>query len=177
MGTNLANIKSNFEFSLYSSSDKKCIFISHKKEDEAIALKIGDFLMNEIDVDIYLDINDCDLKESLILKDNKKIVDSIKIGLECSTHLLCLVSDKTRLSWWVPYEIGYADKKNIDIATLKLSSTDDIPEYLKINKTIYNKEQFAEYLCEFFPYSCLFLKENREKILNKKWSSLENIID
>ena len=65
----------------------------------------------------------------------------------------------------------------MNIATLKLSSTDDIPEYLKINKTIYNKEQFAEYLCDFFPYSPLFFEENRKIVINKDWSSIEKLID
>ena len=111
MGTNLANIKDKLAFALHASSDEKCVFISHKKDDEEVACLIGNFLMNEININIYLDINDCELKESVILEDNEKIVDSIKTGLECSTHLLCLVSEKTKLSWWVPYEVGYADKK------------------------------------------------------------------
>lgn len=177
MGINVAEIKDQVEYLLFSSSKEKCIFISYKKEDKEIACKIGDFLKNEVDVNIYLDLNDSELKESVILEDNEKIVNSIKTGLECSTHLLCLVSDKTKLSWWVPYEIGYADKKGLDIASLKLSYVDDIPEYLKIKKAIYNKEEFADYLCDFLPYSYVFFQKNREKILNKEWSPIEKFID
>lgn len=55
------------------------------------------------DVNIYLDTNDCELKEAVSSANDKKIVDSIKTGLQYSSHLLCLISDKTKLSWGVPY--------------------------------------------------------------------------
>ena len=37
-------------------TDKTCVFISHKKEDQHIAVQLGQFLTEKLGVDIYLDI-------------------------------------------------------------------------------------------------------------------------
>lgn len=39
-----------------------------------------------------------------LYQQTKKIVESTQKGISCSDALLCIVSDKTKLSWWVPYE-------------------------------------------------------------------------
>ena len=36
---------------------EKCVFISHKKEDEGAAIDIGRFLMEVVGVNIYLDVH------------------------------------------------------------------------------------------------------------------------
>ena len=71
-------------------------------------------------MDIYLDLYDVELKEAVSVENDKKIVESIKKGIGTSSHLLCLVSDKTRLSWWVPYEVGVVGERGKTITTLKL---------------------------------------------------------
>lgn len=134
------------------------MFISHKKEDEAAAVEIGRFLTDVCDLDIYLDIEDCVLKEAVSIENDESIWKSIKKGLECSTHLLCLVSDKTRLSWWVPFEIGYAEKKNVDIAVVQLKNIDDIPSYLKVKRKIRSKKELFEYCSSIVPHAELFRK-------------------
>lgn len=103
MAQNRALIKQSWEF---NAQQGNCVFISHKKEDEESAKGIGDYLMQQVGVDIYLDLHDIELKEAVSLENDRKIVESIKRGIGTSSHLLCLVSDKTRLSWWVPYEVG-----------------------------------------------------------------------
>ena len=86
-----------------------CVFISHKKEDQHIAVQLGQFLTEKLGVDIYLDVFDVDLQEAVSKENDAKIVSSITQGIKLSDILLCIISDKTRLSWWVPYEIGVAD--------------------------------------------------------------------
>lgn len=159
MGTNLANIGA-FERSLFSSGRTRCVFISYKKEDHDAAIAIGSYLTDTVGVNIYLDIQDCILAEAVSSENDQQIVESIKKGLACSSNLLCLISDKTRLSWWVPYEIGYADKQNLDIAVLKLKDVEDIPSYLKIRKTLLNTDDFLQYISQLGPYGSIMAKEN-----------------
>lgn len=144
---------------------EKCVFISHKKEDEGAAIDIGRFLMEVVGVNIYLDVMDESLQTATQIDNDKWIVESIKKGLECSTHLLCLISENTHLSWWVPYEIGIADNKNIRIASLKLKSIDDIPSFLKIHPAFYTIEEFVQNSVSYTPYG-IFFDRNYNRISN-----------
>ena len=136
-------------------SGSTCVFISHKKEDEAAALAIGNYIKNYADVDIYLDLYDLELVEAVSTENDRKIVASIKRGLRTSTHLLCLISDKTRLSWWVPYEIGVASELKKDITSLKLKNISDMPSFLKTEKVLMNASDFEGYVNSLKPVYAL----------------------
>lgn len=125
---------------------ENCIFISHKAEDKDKAIEIGEYIRRHADIDIYLDIYDSRLQVATEREDHNSIVNHIEKGISSSTHVLCLISDKTRFSWWVPYEIGYAKKSNKKIASLKLKGIDDIPSFLKIEKTIMGTKSLNQYL-------------------------------
>lgn len=159
MGGNLAKAAA-WERSLFSYEKKRCVFISHKKEDQDAAIAIGSYLTDTVGVNIYLDIQDCVLEEAVSSENDQLIVESIKRGLACSSDLLCLISDKTKLSWWVPYEIGFADKQSINIAVLKLKDIEDIPSYLKIKKTLLNTEDFLQYVSQLGPYGAIMAEED-----------------
>lgn len=45
-----------------------CVFISHKKENQHIAIELGKYLTEQLDVDIYLDLFDSELKKQYQLK-------------------------------------------------------------------------------------------------------------
>lgn len=170
MGINFAQCDSISRV-LFSHNENPCIFISHKKEDELPALAIGKYLTDIADINIYLDLNDIELRESVSRENDEKIVHSINKGLEYCTHLLCIISDKTKLSWWVPYEIGFSVKKDIDIASLKLKTIDDIPSYLKINKVLYNVDDFIRYASGISTYGVLF-SEKKYAALSSKDDSI-----
>ena len=68
--------------------DKPCVFISYKKDDKQIAIELGEFLTNELYVDIYLDIFDTELQEALSVENDEKIVGSVVKGLKVSDLLL-----------------------------------------------------------------------------------------
>ena len=53
---------------------------------------------------------------------------------------MAVVSEKTKQSWWVPWEIGVATEKDYPIATFAGDNT-ELPEYLK--KWPYLKDQFG----------------------------------
>lgn len=158
MGVNFA-LLDDMHRTIFADKGEKCVFISHKKDDEAAAIAIGSYLTDTVGVNIYLDTQDCILQEAVSTENDRKIVESIQAGLICSTHLLCLISDKTQLSWWVPYEIGFADNENLNIAILKLKDVEDIPSFLKIKRTISNTEDFLWYASEMGPYGSLFTEK------------------
>lgn len=173
---NLATLQ-DWERSVRVCQDRRCVFISHKKEDESAAIAIGSYLTDVVGINIYLDIQDCVLSEAVSASNDQKIVDSITQGLNYSTHLLCLISDKTKLSWWVPYEIGYADKQATNIAILKLKNVEDIPSYLKIKKVIYNTDEFLRYVSGLGPYGSLFAEKEYQYFSARTDGVLQKYID
>lgn len=172
---NLAEL-SPIEFSLHSH-DSKCVFISYKSEDIDAAIGVGDYLIHQARVHIYLDTKDCVLKEAISAENDEKIVESIKRGLSKSTHILCIISDKTRLSWWVPYEIGIADNSEINIASLKLRNVDDIPSFLKIHKSITDVDEFVDYTRDLGRYGRLFFNFADKAQAQTDVSALKQYID
>jgi hypothetical protein len=133
-------------FSKIKDSSEYCIFISHKSSDLEAARKIGDYIINNAKIDIYLDDNDKGLVDAVSREDDKMIVKYIEKALNRSTHLLCLISDQTRTSWWVPYEIGIAKAGSKNIASLKLKNITGVPSFLKIETVLMGIKSLNEYL-------------------------------
>lgn len=141
-------ITKNFsEFAEVNNAASKCIFLSHKTEDKAIAIKIGEYIL-KAGIDIYLDIRDSGLQGAVERNDDTNIVKYIEKGIQTSTHIMCIISEKTQISWWVPYEIGYAKKAFKGISSLKLKTVSSLPSFLKIEKQIINIKVLNEYLKE-----------------------------
>ncbi len=160
-GINRAKIKYLDEASIIAkliSKRKPCIFISHISIDKSTAIKIGKYINNQADLDIYLDIYDKDLQAAVALNDIKKITAFIEEGLNESDFLLCLVSEKTINSWWVPYEIGFARRAKKRIATLTLSETVTLPEFLEIGDIIKGINSLNKYLKGIYMQSILSSK-------------------
>lgn len=132
---------------LYESTQlsENCIFISHKYEDLAAAKEIASYITDS-GIDIYLDDKDSGLLAAVKANDSKKIVDCIENALASSTHILVLVTENTRNSWWVPYEVGYAKNGGTQIASLLLKNVNEFPDYLKIEKTLTGYESFSSYI-------------------------------
>ena len=150
-GINIADL-SDREYRSYLneavSSDVKreCVFISHKKEDEAAAEAVGKLITEKLGVNIFLDKYNRNLQYATVMNDDKALVKEIQKGLNASSHLLCIISDKTQFSWWVPYEIGYADMLKLCIASVKLKRIDDVPSFLKVHKYIKCASELEDYL-------------------------------
>lgn len=133
----------------------ECIFISHKYEDLDAARAIASYIMDS-DIDVYLDDNDDGLQSAVQSNDSKKIVECIENALTESTHILVLVTKNTRMSWWVPYEVGYAKHGNISIASLLLKNVAEFPDYLKIEKTLTGYNSLEKYINDIKGLSVLF---------------------
>ena len=134
---------------LYEASSKcsKCIFISHKSEDAAAAKTVADHI-RDAGIDVYLDIYDTGLQKATQENDASSIVRYIERALTTSTNILVLITEKTQLSWWVPYEIGYSKMGSKGIASLLLKNAYSFPDYLKIERQLRNKGDLDAYIAE-----------------------------
>jgi len=136
---------------LYEQGSKSrglCFFISHKNEDADAALEIGNHIMNDFGYNIYLDLFDETLQIADQNNDVETIVKSIHKGLSYSTHLLCVVTEKSKESWWIPYEIGYAQANSKKTVSLKLKTSEYLPTFLRANgaSVFYTIKELDEYL-------------------------------
>lgn len=148
-------------FSLESELEgKSCIFISYSSKDIEAAQAIGKYLNEVVEVAIYLDTKDYLLQTAISEEDDNKIVCSIKKGLKSSTHLLCLISENTDKSWWVPYEFGIADNSNLKVYSLKLKDVSGIPSFIKTHDVLYGREDFIKFASTLSPYGELFYNKN-----------------
>lgn len=152
---------------LYKEGRETCVFISHISENKDAAIAIGEYI-RKAGFDIYLDIYDENLQSGVARGDDEAITKSIEIGIENSTDILCIISESTKRSWWVPYEIGYGKKCSNSISTLLLKDVKDIPSYLKISNVIGGIKSLNEYLA--------FLASKEQKgLLEKSASNTPNI--
>lgn len=114
----------------------RCIFISHQQKDKESARKIADYFIDN-GIDVYFDEYDNDLKIHHQSKDPKAVTDSIRRGINNSSHMLVLISANTLYSSWVPLEIGYGyDKTDLSVLCLKGINKGTLPEYVKCAKIV-----------------------------------------
>lgn len=100
------------------------VFISHKHEDTELAKQIAKQFYYS-GTSCYLDVFD-----SCEVQDGKALTDHIKNSLNSCTDILVVMSDSTKYSQWVPFEIGMATQ--IDMPTVTyLSQSVILPEYLE----------------------------------------------
>lgn len=143
-GINRAKIHNIYES---VNLQKSCVFISHKFEDLRAAQEIASYIM-DVGIDVYLDDNDDGLQAAVDDNDSEKIVECIENALNTSTHILVLVTENTRQSWWVPYEVGYAKNGEKEIASILKKEVEEFPDYLKIEKTMRGFNDLVVYIYE-----------------------------
>lgn len=115
------------------------IFISHKKEDESAALDVKNALV-ECGVEAYLDLLD-----NTISGDGEKLTKHIKGKLSECTDVIVVLSEQTKKSWWVPFEIGMATQKDMPIANYLLSAQ-TLPDYLEFWPRLKNRRDILMYV-------------------------------
>jgi hypothetical protein len=119
-------LKTYFKFNeLYKSAKKMAkIFISHQSRDSVLATSLATRLKVNHGLECYLDVIDPGIKRG------EDLAAHIQAELTKCTQLLAVVSEATRTSWWVPWEIGVATEKDYPLATYS-SGTELPPEYLR----------------------------------------------
>lgn len=115
------------------------IFISHKKEDSVIAGYVCNEL-RKLNVQAYLDV-----LEGNLLLEGKKLTDHIKERLNSCTDILVVMSDKTKNSWWVPFEIGMAAQNDFPIVSYLVNKV-QLPDYLEYWPVLRKTEDLWKYV-------------------------------
>jgi hypothetical protein len=93
-------------------------------------------------IDIWLDVDDEDTQQAAKRKDDKALAWAIEWGLMHCTHLLALISPRTKGSWWVPFEIGACRGRNKDLTFFVHKDVEDSPSYLIFGRTIIDQLDF-----------------------------------
>lgn len=114
------------------------VFLSHKKSDAEIAREIYQ-LFQRTGIKCYMD----ELDE--VLQKSTDITGIIMSRIVECTHMLAIVSHKTRDSWWVPFEIGVASKAERRISSYK-AETVVLPEYLEIWPVMTKREHLSNFI-------------------------------
>lgn len=99
------------------------VFISHKKEDSEAAKLIQQRLSYN-KVASYLDLLD-----NAITTNGKALTDHIKNELNDCTDILVVISENTRYSQWVPFEVGMSAQINLPTVTFLAQET-ILPSFL-----------------------------------------------
>lgn len=135
------------------------VFISHKKEDSLLALSIQN-AFSKYGISSYLDVLDSDIDAG-----GKELTEHIKKNLNSCTDIIVVISEKTKSSWWVPFEIGMSAQIDMPTASFlatevilpsylsywpRLKSVGDIPKYITVRKRTRETitEQYHNYSLE-----------------------------
>ena len=100
------------------------IFISHKQEDALAANQIASEL-RAIHVDYYLDLLDPSVTQS-----GRELTNHIRNNLNNCTDIIVVMSEITRYSQWVPFEVGMAAQIDMPMATF-LKDYVSLPDFLQ----------------------------------------------
>ena len=99
------------------------IFVSHKREDAIIANAIANEL-KRLGISCYLDLLDAGM-----VLNGKALTEHIKRNLNNCTDIIVVMSESTRYSQWVPFEVGMSAQKDMPTATY-LKEDVDLPSFL-----------------------------------------------
>lgn len=117
------------------------VFLSHKNEDSVLAKSVADRLTGIHRIPVYLDVIDTRLNQ-----DGVDLAEYIRNRLEECTQLLAVMTNKTKVSWWVPWEIGVATEKQRFLASY-VAELSEVPEYLRkwpYLRTMSDLDRYAE---------------------------------
>lgn len=115
-----------------------CVFISHKREDSAMARSVADAL-KDMEVDIWLDLDELSAAQPQTEEEHLRLTKAIERGLNNSTHLLALITPRTKGSWWVPFEIGSCRGRSKPLAFLLHKDVSELPSYFKLGEGLKDK--------------------------------------
>ncbi len=99
------------------------IFISHKQEDGVIAARL-DEEFKAYNIDTYLDLID-----DTISRDGKVLTEHIRKSLNACTDIIVVMSEKTKFSQWIPFEVGKSSQKDMPTVTFMVDDV-ELPEFL-----------------------------------------------
>lgn len=133
------------------------VFISHKDADSLQALLLKRAFENE-GVSAYLDVLD-----SSINGGGKTLTEHIKNQLNQCTDIIVLMTEATKHSWWVPFEIGMSAQIDMPTASY-LKENVVLPSFLSYWPRLKTINDVSTYVS---------VRKKTERILNEQYSNFE----
>ena len=133
------------------------VFISHKNYDSSQAVLLKKAFEKE-GVSAYLDVLD-----SSITNGGQALTDHIKHQLNQCTDIIVLMSENTKNSWWVPFEIGMSAQIDMPTASFLQKET-ELPSYLNYWPRLKTEKDVATYVS---------VRKETKKIVNEQYSHVE----
>lgn len=133
------------------------VFISHKDADSLQALLLKRAFEDE-GVSAYLDVLD-----SSINGGGKTLTEHIKNQLNQCTDNIVLMTEATKHSWWVPFEIGMSAQIDMPTASY-LKENVVLPSFLSYWPRLKTINDVSTYVS---------VRKKTERILNEQYSNFE----
>ncbi|MHA0048670.1 toll/interleukin-1 receptor domain-containing protein [Deinococcus sp. PEB2-67] len=124
---------------------RACVFISYKGADIDMARAAAKALKAQ-EIDIWFDEHDPLLTIANQAGNHAEVVRRIEEGIANSTHILVMISESTKESWWVSFEIGSARRKEAEVAYIPRNNVTYLPSYLKIATQIKSDLSFVDWV-------------------------------
>ena len=121
------------------------VFISHSRVDKEKARGVARALQAS-NVDYYFDENDEEPQVADERDDHLKVVQCIENGIKICSHLLGIVTENTKESWWVPYEIGSANGRGRVCAHLIDREVNRLPSYIRVAQVLTTRGDLRRWL-------------------------------
>ena len=161
-----------------ASSKRKCVFISHKKEDTAACEPIAEYLTSA-GIDVFFDKWTPSLSQLADAGKHDELTHTIQKGIDESSHMLCVVSPKTINPFWVPFEVGYGYcKLQLGVLTLKGMNDEQLPDYMKTTRVIRGTKSLNTFISTLLARKASLL-ESRHVIKSASLNShpLDGVLD
>jgi hypothetical protein len=114
------------------------VFISHKNSDSALASRVARRVkLNGLET--YLDVID-----DALVRDGPDLADLLLERMSNCDQLIAVVSDNTKTSWWVPWEIGVGSEKGFRMASYSENYV-SLPSYLTKWPALHSEEDIDRY--------------------------------
>lgn len=114
------------------------VFISHKDSDSRVAENVARRVRYN-GLDVYLDTID-----SALVEDGPELADMLLERMGDCHQLIAVVSQQTKDSWWVPWEIGVGSEKGFRMASYSESYV-SLPSYLEKWPALKNESHIDKY--------------------------------
>lgn len=101
------------------------VFLSHQSADATTAAYVARRLKDRHGIDSYLDVID-----PYIGRNGEDLAAHIRSQMGRCTQLMAVISEATKVSQWVPWEIGVATEKDHPLATFSAGGALP-PEFLR----------------------------------------------
>ena len=114
------------------------VFVSHQRNDSRLAGHVASQIrLNGLDT--YVDVID-----DALVKDGPQLADHLLQRMNECQQLMAVVSEATKASWWVPWEIGVGSEKGFRMASYSRQLV-ALPSYLRKWPDLHTDGDIAAY--------------------------------